>query len=134
MITFKHFLDRPSWAAAAGYDFNYFDCLSYSAQRFRFVDVLELLDETGDIELREVIWKLPINILALTILIAWPLIYWVSSIPLYVKCRLVKRKYAGNKRPERVEINLRNWLQNFDRSQRNDNLRLDFFYRAEICV
>ncbi|MEL3300573.1 hypothetical protein R9R02_01410, partial [Escherichia coli] len=27
-ITFKHFQDNPTWAAAAGYDFNYFDCLS----------------------------------------------------------------------------------------------------------
>ncbi|PBI79623.1 hypothetical protein A9993_07675 [Rahnella victoriana] len=118
MITFKHFLDRPSWAAAAGYDFNVFDCLSYSAQKFGFADVLDLLEDTGDIELRQAFWKLPVNALAMIVLLSWPLIFWVNGIMVYIKCRLTKRNYAGSKRTERVEINLRNWLADFDWRQR----------------
>lgn len=34
MMTLKHFLDRPLWAAAAGYDFNYMDCMSYTANAY----------------------------------------------------------------------------------------------------
>lgn len=120
MLTFKHFMDRPSWAAAAGYDFNIIDCLSYSAKRFGCTDVMDLLEDTGDIELRQVIWKLPVNILAMCILIAWPFVFWLQGILIYIRCRIVKKKYGGMNHPERVQINLRNWRENFDREQRRN--------------
>ncbi len=119
MLTFKHFLDRPAWAAAAGYDFNFIDCLSYSAQRFGLADVLDLLEDTGEIELRQILWKLPVNAFAMTILLAWPLIFWIQSITVYFKCRFTKRNYAGSKRTERVEINLRNWIAGFEQRHRH---------------
>lgn len=118
MLTFKHFLDRPAWAAAAGYEFNLSDCLSYSAQKFGLADVLDLLEDTGEIELRQIFWKLPVNVLAMAVLLSWPLIFWIHSITVYFKCRFTKRNYAGSKRTERVEINLRNWISDFDRRQR----------------
>ncbi len=51
MMTFKHFLDRPLWAAAAGYDFNYMDCMSYAANAYDhsfilLLNSLKILPET----------------------------------------------------------------------------------------
>ncbi|PKB89832.1 hypothetical protein A8A01_11295 [Ewingella americana] len=79
---------------------------------------MDLLEDTGDIELRQAFWKLPVNALAMIVLLSWPLIFWVNGIMVYIKCRLTKRNYAGSKRTERVEINLRNWLADFDWRQR----------------
>lgn len=31
MLTLRHFIDRPARAAAASYEFNYLDCMAYTA-------------------------------------------------------------------------------------------------------
>jgi hypothetical protein len=118
MLTFKHFLDRPSWAAAAGYDFNFIDCLSHAARRFGFVDVLTLMDEFLEIEIREILWRLPICVIAFLILMAWPLIFWISATSVYVKCRLTKRKYGRGEKPRQVQINLCKWLEDCEWRER----------------
>ncbi|WP_424121933.1 hypothetical protein [Rouxiella badensis] len=116
-LTFSHFNDRPSWAAAAGYNFNIIDCLSFAARRYGLSEILDLLEDTGDIEIRSVLWKLPINFVAICILVFWPLIYWVNGLALYVVCIKNRRKYR-NYKSERVQINLRNWLEDFEQRSR----------------
>lgn len=43
MLMFEHFCDRPTWAAAAGYEFNIINCLSYSAVTVDMSDIKDLL-------------------------------------------------------------------------------------------
>lgn len=117
MLMFEHFCDRPTWAAAAGYEFNIIDCLSYSAVTVDMSDIKDLLIEIPDIELRSLLWDLPLKLLTLTAIITWPLTFWIAGLMIYIRCRKHRRKYAGSEN-ERVQINIRNWLGEFERQQR----------------
>lgn len=118
MLTFKHFMDRPSWAAAAGYDFNIIDCMSYAANWPNVASgCWELVADIPNIELRDAWWALPLTLLVFVIAIFYPLYFWVFGFAVWVKCHSHRRKYRYIK-SERVRINLRNWLEDFDRKQR----------------
>lgn len=114
-LTFEHFCDRPTWAAAAGYEFNIIDCLSASACSIDiFKGIKELVRNIPDIELRSVLWELPLTIIAIPVAMMWPLAFWIVGIASYVKCRRSRRKYL-NSDNETVQANLRNWRQDCDR-------------------
>ncbi|KKZ19043.1 hypothetical protein AAY84_07605 [Serratia marcescens] len=117
-LTFEHFCDRPTWAVAAGYDFNIIDCLSSAATRFEIAkSISDVMRNIPDIELRDVWWKLPTYLLSILILVTWPLTFWVAGVITYLKCLRSRKKYLGSKN-ERVQINLRNWLDDFELNQR----------------
>ncbi len=114
MLTLKHFFDRPTWAAAAGYNFNIIDCMSEAANRIAvFKGIWGLICETPDIELRH-IWILPLNFAACMLALLWPFIYPVFGLVTYFKCKRVAKKY----RTEMTEVarqNIDEWLSDFDR-------------------
>jgi len=117
MLTFKHFCDRPTWAAAAGYRFNFIDCLSQAMVRMNICSgIKDVLLEIPDLELREAWYKLPVCLLAICLAISWPLIFWIFGIITYARCIHAKRKYAGTK-SDVVQKNLRVWLYQFDRGR-----------------
>ena len=114
MLTLKHFFDRPTWAAVAGYDFNFIDCMSECANRINvFEGIWGLLKETPDIELRS-IWVLPFNLAVCALSLFWPFIYPFFAIVLYFKCKRAVRKYPiREKWPEIVEKNITSWMEGF---------------------
>lgn len=114
-LTFEHFCDRPSWAAAAGYEFNIIDCMSEAAGRIDiFQGIKEQVRNIPDIELRSVLWELPLTIIAIPLALIWPLVFWFVGIASYIKCSRWRRKYL-NSDNETVQVNLRNWREDCDR-------------------
>lgn len=117
MVTFKHFCDRPTWAVAAGYKFNFIDCLSQAMVRMNIcTGIKDVLLEIPDLELREAWYKLPISLLAIFIALTWPLTFWIFGIITYARCIHAKKKYAGVN-SEIFLNNLRSWLHHFDRGR-----------------
>ncbi|EPC06795.1 hypothetical protein HMPREF0864_04803 [Enterobacteriaceae bacterium 9_2_54FAA] len=115
MLTFKHFKDRPSWAAADGYDFNIIDCMSEAAGRINiWRGIVDAILEIPDFELREAWYRLPISLVAVAIALAWPLIFWIVGLDSYVKCIRNRRKYLNTK-SEIVLYNLAVWRRECDR-------------------
>ncbi|WP_447874443.1 hypothetical protein [Serratia fonticola] len=118
MLTFKHFCDRPSWAAAAGYDFNIIDCISAAAVGVNIKGGLgDIIADIPYIELREAWWRLPLSLILIAGFITWPLTFWLVGLASYFKCRRSRKEYRDPK-SEIVQANLRNWLNDFDRRQR----------------
>jgi len=114
MLTFEHFFDRPTWAAAAGYDFNIIDCMSEAASRFKILPAIAIvMKNIPDIELRNVWWELPTNLLAILMLISWPLTFWIAGGITYRNCRQAKRKYYHSD-DKTVQANLNGWLRDFE--------------------
>lgn len=114
MMTFEHFCDRPTWAAAAGYDFNIIDCMSEAAGRASVWEgVLTLISATPDLELRTAWWELPLNILVVLILLCWPLLFWLLGFATYFRCRRIREKFYGSD-DKTVQANLRGWLRDFE--------------------
>lgn len=115
MLTFKHFKDRPTWAAADGYDFNIIDCMSEAAGRINiWRGIVDVILEVPDFELRVAWYRLPISLVAVVITLAWPLIFWIAGLVLYVQCIINRRKYLNNK-SEIVLNNLAVWRRECER-------------------
>lgn len=116
MLTFKHFCDRPLWAAADGYNFNFLDCLSVAAINIGtpFVAIKNITSSFPDWEMRELI---P-NLLALIVIaagaITYPLTYWVFAIFVYLNCKRYAKKYGSGK-SEITLKNLAEWRAGCDR-------------------
>lgn len=117
MITLKHFFDRPTWAAVAGYDFNIIDCMAEAANRIPiFRTIAELLKDIPNIELRG-IWELPLNLVLCAMLLLWPILYPVLGLVTYTRCKISIAKYRKNPSAI-VKRNIVNWLNGFDRKGR----------------
>ncbi|MGR7336754.1 hypothetical protein ACU6ZE_10675 [Klebsiella aerogenes] len=109
-ITFRHFQDNPAWAAAAGYDFNFIDCVSASAQCTSNI-AKNLLDEIAEFPNAEVryipvfIIKLSVgSLLLFTMIFAYPLF----ALAIFFRCKSMKRKYKNNY-SDIVARNLSTW-------------------------
>lgn len=111
-ITFKHFQDNPTWAAAAGYDFNYFDCLSVACIATTNVanNIIDEFLDFPDYQVRELpafFVKVSVATALLFILLfAYPLL----AVFVYVRCKHSQKKYSG----EHTDItsqNMRVWLR-----------------------
>jgi len=123
MLTLQHFLDNPTWAAADGYDFNYFDCMAYTAAQYDgvFLAVRGVVDNFLDTEVRELPFVLLVLFVALIGVVAWPLTFWVTAIWIWLRCRHHRQKYQhGNGMTETARKNLDNWKIQFER-KRNIN-------------
>ncbi|WP_210405523.1 hypothetical protein [Leclercia sp. W17] len=118
MLTFKHFMNRPTWAAAAGYPFNYFDCMSYTAGMYGgvFVAIRNVFYDFFGTELRELPLVLAVLILASAGIVLWPLIFWVAAIWIWIRCRHHRSKYhLGGGMTEIARKNLNVWKVQLDR-------------------
>lgn len=120
MLTLKHFMDRPTWAAAAGYDFNYLDCMSVTAafQSQHFSTFVHTLVHFPDV----LVIELPVWLLALitsfALAIAWPFIFWLAAIPLWLRCTWMQWKYQdGNGMTEIAKGNLAGWIERVDKDK-----------------
>lgn len=114
MLTLKHFLDRPTWAAVAGYNFNFFDCLCVSAQKYDgfFYALGLVLKNLLDTEIREIPSVVAVLTLALLGIVAWPFIFFFDAAYVWAKCKHQKKKYTGpSGMPDIVKVNIRNWLE-----------------------
>lgn len=116
MLTFKHFCDRPLWAAADGYDFNFLDCLSVAAINITapFVAIKNITSSFPDWEMRELLPNLLALIVITTCAIAYPMTYWIYAIFVYFNCKRHARKYRTEK-SEVARINLAEWRESCDR-------------------
>lgn len=112
MLTLKHFLDRPVWAAAAGYDFNYMDCLSYTACRYDqiFSALRDVMVEFPETPVKELPLMLLVVIAACAGVVVWPFIFWIVGIAVWFGCKKYQWKYRQHT-PERVRENLAIWLR-----------------------
>lgn len=111
MLTFKHFCDRPTWAAVAGYNFNIMDCLSVSASRYGsvFSVLWDLILDFPDIEVREAPLQI-ISILAgIICIVIYPFLFWLLGIWLYIQCKNEKAKYSNNM-TVLAEVQIERWL------------------------
>lgn len=118
MLTLKHFIDRPSWAAVAGYNFNFFDCLCFSAQKYDnfFHALYSVFKNLLDTEIREIPGAVVVISLALLGIVLWPFAFFFDAAYVYVKCKRTKKKYPDRESmPDIVKENIRNWLEQCDR-------------------
>lgn len=115
-VTLRHFLDKPDYAAVAGYDFNFFDCMAFTADRY--FDFLKTRDWLFwlDTEIRELPSTI-LSLVAMTILtILPPLIFPLFSLVTYIDCRI---KISQPMTPIR-DSNITDWLRR-DYVQNNRN-------------
>lgn len=118
MLTLKHFFDRPTWAAAAGYDFNFIDCLSFSAGQYDRIwgALADVCFEFPDTSVRELPLMLVVTIAAITGVIVWPFIFWALAVPLWFKCRRVQKKYQHEGgMSEIASANIKRWKRECER-------------------
>lgn len=110
-VTFRHFLHRPTWAATAGYDFNFIDCMAYVADSYseymKTRDWLFWLDS----EIRELPMTLLMLFFMLSIALSTPFLYPFYSIVTYINCKRSKKDEIT----EIVDTNISVWLRDFDR-------------------
>lgn len=121
-ITFRHFQDNPYWAAAAGYDFNYFDCLSVSAQVI-FNIAHNTWDEFVELPDTEVRWLPLFTIrIALSILMMAMLTftYPIFAIAIHIRCRAGRKKYKGS-HSNTVTNNMNIWIRQCERRWGDSN-------------
>ena len=121
MLTLRHFIDRPTWAAAAGYEFNYLDCMAYTADFYGLM--FSALRNAGsgflDTSVRYSPIALVAMIAALCGVIVWPLIFWIVAIPVWLKCKSMRRRYQfGDAMTEIARGNLDLWLRECARKWR----------------
>lgn len=115
MLTLKHFFDRPSWAAAAGYDFNFIDCMSEAANRINvFQGICQMVADIPHLELREAWYGLPLRIVLIPVALSWPLIFWVFAIHTYLKCKRARNEWLGTNDPVVIN-NIEVWKARCDR-------------------
>jgi hypothetical protein len=120
MLTLKHFLDKPTWAAAAGYDFNYLDCLSFTAGLYRNIPqaARNVFKNFLDTTIAELPFVLMALIFALLGLVFWPLVFWIPAILVWWNCKKVSKKYrSGIDVDPRVLTMLNNWRRDFERKE-----------------
>lgn len=124
MLTLKHFLERPKWAAAAGYEFNYLDCMAFSAARYDvfFSVIADVIYEFPDTEVRELPLKLIVFIAAVAGVVIWPFIFWIIALYVWITCRKYRNKYHhGTGMNEIARNNLAVWLSECDRKWSANN-------------
>ena len=120
MLTLRHFLDNPTWAAADGYDFNYFDCMAYTARQYDgvFAAIRGVADNFLDTEVRELPFVLAVLLIALLGVIVWPLIFWLTAIWIWIRCRHHRKKYhLGCGMTAIARKNLDTWKVQFERNK-----------------
>ncbi|TDN54931.1 hypothetical protein EC843_101990 [Buttiauxella sp. JUb87] len=115
-ITFRHFQDNPYWAAAAGYDFNYFDCLSASTQVMSNVadnawDEVVALPDTEVRDLPAFTIKVTVASILLAIL---TFTYPILALVIHMRCKTGREKYKG---PHNSTItnNMNSWIRQCER-------------------
>lgn len=111
-ITFRHFQDNPYWAAAAGYDFNYFDCLSASTQVMSNVasgawDEVVALPDTEVRYLPAFTIKVTMATILLAIL---TFSYPILALVIHMRCKTGREKYKGPHNST-VTNNMNVWLR-----------------------
>lgn len=124
MLTLRHFIDRPTWAAAAGYEFNYLDCMAYTADFYGLM--FSALRNAGSDFLDTSVRDLPIVLLAVIAALcgvfAWPLIFWLVAIPVWMKCKSMRRRYQfGGAMTEIARGNLEQWQRECARKWKRVN-------------
>ncbi|MER1507551.1 hypothetical protein KC847_20495 [Enterobacter hormaechei] len=125
MLTLRHFIDRPTWAAAAGYEFNYLDCMAYTADFYGHMFLV--LRNAGidflDTSVRDLPIVLVAVIAALCGVFVWPLIFWLVAIPVWLKCKSMRRRYrSGDAMTEIARVNLERWQRECERKWRRAKL------------
>lgn len=121
MLTLKHFIDRPSWAAAAGYDFNYMDCMSFTATLYdlAFSSLWNSARDFPYTEVRELPFVLVTVISAVISIFVWPLIFWIAAFPVWLYCRLMRRRYQfGGHMTETAKNNIEVWKRQCEKKWR----------------
>lgn len=124
MLTLRHFIDRPTWAAAAGYEFNYLDCMAYTADFYGLT--FSALRNAGSDFLDTSVRDLPIVLVAvisaLCGVFVWPLIFWLVAIPIWMKCKSMRRRYHfGDAMTEIARGNLEQWQRECARKWKRTN-------------
>lgn len=108
-VTLRHFVDRPVLAAAAGYDFNFIDCMAYTAHQYAFCMKSYNWFFWLDTEIRE----LPLTAIKLLamlfVTVTTPFIYPAYSVIVYFICK----KYQKVKHTEIIDRNITGWLMRF---------------------
>jgi len=118
MLTLRHFLDNPTWCAAAGYKFNYFDCMSHAAGLYGCV-FLAFSNVTRDFlstEIREIPAMVAVLLLAVAGVVVYPLTFWAVAIWTWIRCKQHRRKYhLGSGMTEIARGNIDAWLYRCER-------------------
>lgn len=108
-VTLRHFIDRPIYAAAAGYDFNLFDCMAFTAHTY----VKFLKDSKWffwlDTEIRELPFTAITLFTMIFIAVTTPFIYPIYGVATYVMCRRIQKV----QHTEIIDRNITGWLMRF---------------------
>jgi len=121
-ITFRHFQDNPYWASAAGYDFNFIDCLSVSAQvvaniSHHLFDDIASLPDTEVRELPVFFIKFTFAVLMISLMLSG---YPIFAVVIYFRCLSGRKKYSGEHN-DTVSNNMRVWIKQCDRRWERKN-------------
>ncbi len=122
MMTLKHFLDRPLWAAAAGYDFNYMDCMSYTANAYDYsfsllLNSLRILPQTEVESFIYGYWALS----RLELVLLYGLLFsgWLVAVVVWFKCKTYRRKYfLGDGMTDIAKMNIEKWTKECEKKWR----------------
>lgn len=108
-LTLEHFFDNPQIAAAAGYDFNIVDCMSFAANRMSGTGVKwEILTDLGHTEIAD--WRgILLSLASLIIATLWPFFYPIMGVLTYWHCKKSVRKYRFST-DITVKRNINRWL------------------------
>lgn len=108
-LTLTHFFDNPQIAAAAGYDFNIIDCMSFAANRLSEKGLKrEIITDFGRTEIAD--WRgIVVSLLSLTIVCLWPFFYPVIGALTYWQCKQSVKRYRFSS-DVAVKRNINSWL------------------------
>lgn len=108
-LTLAHFFDNHHIAAAAGYDFNIIDCMSFAAIRLSEKGVKrEILVDLGRTEVAD--WRgIVVSLLSLAITCLWPFFYQIMGAMTYWQCRQSVKRYRFSS-DVTVKRNINRWL------------------------
>lgn len=117
MLTFKHFIDSPAWAAVDGYKFSVMDSISVAAINTDvfFNASIRVWSDFPNWEMRELPAQFIAGIIATAAAITYPLTFWIFGIALHINLKRHVRKYQKIGKSQIVINNLKRWREDCDR-------------------
>ncbi|WP_340618259.1 hypothetical protein [Xenorhabdus entomophaga] len=115
-VMLEHYLDNPTWAVIAGYDYTFGDVICFQLNSFlatiKYVFSRDALDDFLDYEIRDLPEFIAKSIGFLLLIVLYPTFFWIFAITQMSIHRRTRDKYR-NGLPEDVNYHIIGWLRNF---------------------
>ncbi|MEX0445231.1 hypothetical protein [Xenorhabdus sp. SGI246] len=115
-VMLEHYLDRPTWAVIAGYDYTFGDVICYQVNRFlgniKYAFSRDGLNDFLDYEIRELPVFIAKLIGFLLQIILYPTCFWIFAI-IQMELHGETREKYRNGLPKDVDYHIIGWLRDF---------------------